>query len=25
LALATFIVYLFDSETGTLLNWIMYG
>ena len=25
LALATFIVYLFDSQTGALLNWIMYG
>lgn len=25
LALATFIVYLFDRETGELLNWIMYG
>ncbi len=25
LALATFIVYLFDEQTGLLLNWIMYG
>ncbi len=25
LALATFIVYLFDTETGMILNWIMYG
>jgi len=25
LALATFIVYLFDSQTGVLLDWIMYG
>ncbi len=25
LALATFIVYLFDAQTGVLLNWIMYG
>ncbi|MEA3491913.1 MAG: prepilin peptidase [Campylobacterota bacterium] len=25
LALATFIVYLFDAETGMILNWIMYG
>ena len=25
LALATFIVYIFDSETAELLNWIMYG
>ncbi len=25
LALAAFIVYLFDVETGNLLNWIMYG
>ena len=25
LALATFIVYLFDSQTGLLLNWIIYG
>ncbi len=25
LALATFIVYLFDTETALLLNWIMYG
>ena len=25
LALATFIIYLFDSQTGALLNWIMYG
>lgn len=25
LALATFIVYLFDGQTGALLDWIMYG
>jgi leader peptidase (prepilin peptidase)/N-methyltransferase len=25
LALATFIVYLFDEQTGLLLNWIIYG
>ena len=25
LALATFIIYLFDEQTGMLLNWIMYG
>lgn len=25
LALATFIIYLFDRQTGMLLNWIMYG
>jgi leader peptidase (prepilin peptidase)/N-methyltransferase len=25
LALATFIVFLFDAQTSNLLNWIMYG
>ena len=25
LALATFIIYLFDTQTGLLLDWIMYG
>ena len=25
LALATFIVYIFDEQTGMLLNWIIYG